>query len=167
MPQKSLPHNRITRLRDRFRQFFTPSPLLKALEQMGMPQGPTTSRQKARLLVQAIEQDTQACIREQRHLIGYGAADRLEALRVMAENLMDSDWCPKGLSKSEIAMIGNGLIEDVVWTVANGHSIAPLEAKIYELFQLESEKKNLPPMRELQRDGRERSRLRPRPRVRV
>lgn len=125
-----------------------------------------TPREKARLLVQSLQDVTFACMREQRHILGYGAQDRLVALRRLAESLTEGDWCPKGLKKAELDLIGTGLIEDVVWATANGVSVNTLETKIYELFRLAAEHQNLPEVRPL-RNGRESSRLRPRPRRRV
>lgn len=134
----------------------------KLLQWLLLQDQPLTPREKARTLVQALDEATHACLREQAHIMGY-ALERNVALNQLAISFAESDWCPKGLAREDIEMIGYGWIADVVWAIANGHSLSAYEIKIHELFRLKAEGQTLPPVRP-QRDGRESSRLSPRPR---
>lgn len=144
------------------------SPLLRAFHILFRPELPDrelTPREKARVLVSAIERDTQTCLREQRHLIGQNPEDRAASLAALADSFTDTPWCPEGLSRDDVERAGPLIIERVVWCVANGHGLAGVESRLHALYT-SSPIPQVPPLPPL-RGERARSPgslLRPRPR---
>lgn len=108
----------------------------------------STARRKARILVQAVQDDTLACIRAQRHL--FGAArdpERVEALRQLALSFYDGAWCPEGLTKDDITALGEATIENLVWAVNCGESLLAYEVDIHARFQRQLEAHGAVPSR--------------------
>jgi hypothetical protein len=85
----------------------------------------------------------------------------------VAISFWESTWHPDGLAREDVEIVGYGLVADVVWAVANGHGYGAYESAIYDIFNRQANGQTLPRMRQLDRHGRERSRISPRSRVGV
>jgi hypothetical protein len=122
---------------------------------------------KARVLVDALDQATRACLIARAQHFGYQTDERREALKSMAISFAEGTWHPDGLTHEDVELVGYGLVTDIVWAVANEIGYNTLESAIYDIFQRQSNGQALPAMRKLDRSGREQSRLGPRSRVGV
>jgi hypothetical protein len=113
-------------------------------------------RMKARIYVQAVEDAVLAVMRENAQLFGWARGQQGEAFDTLADNLWYSDWVPDGLEDLDVRLIGRDLLWKVVWAVADGRGLAPVESRVFQVFSDETPK--VPAVRELEHPPRPRAR---------
>ena len=91
-------------------------------------------REKARKLVAGIQEDTLACVRQQRHLMGQASRERREAFNTLATAFIEGNWAPEGLSREDVEAIPEWLIRAIVLCTADGRPIGGYEVKIHEYY---------------------------------
>lgn len=140
-------------------------PLLKAF----LPQPSFSSlppRQKARMLVQSIQDITLGCLREQQHIITQDRIVRRAMLIELAESLTDH-WIPLGLTPADMDHIEPWMIRNIVLNTAEGIPLAAYESAIFARFQQAEENPPMPAVPVNQHRGGPHSGRRAGPRRRV
>lgn len=86
------------------------------------------------MLVQALQDATLQCLREQRELFGRDIRERQDNLHRFADNLIDTHWHPDELSQEDVGHIEPWVITSIVLNTANGLPLGGYEAHIHERF---------------------------------
>ena len=110
-------------------------PLQRALPSRAKKFSKLPPRQKSRVLVQALQDATLECLREQHHLIAQDWKKRDAMLTKLAESFTDGKWCPEGLLPDDVAIVPDWMISSVVMRLSSGQPVGGFEVKIHELYE--------------------------------
>lgn len=94
-------------------------------------------------MVQAIQDITLGCLREQQHIITQDRIVRRAMLIELADSLT-TRWIPPGLTPADMDLVEPWMVRNIVLNTAEGIPIAAYESEIYRRFTQAEEDSPVP-----------------------